>query len=256
VPVLERMTEPLGGVARCVLRYVTLARSLYPTSASSKISRTVRVMRTKSSRAGRCLTRVDVFGRLNREKLVRRQEVEPGERAGLAGGGRSSSTPPAAPRGRCETLLDIARRRLGRYSDCLQKLRLTARLDRTDSPSSIELIERLGGEAAHGSHSGGKSTARRFAVELDRLERSIALSDGLATRSSRHRPVSRCGRPLDSRGVAVDPQRVNLLTLHSTRPGVLEGGRVGAEDRLLPGIMKWKQPDRGIEEARRLHMWE
>ena len=57
-----------------------------------------------------------------------------------------------------------------------------------------------------------------------------------------------------SQGVSVDPQRVNLLTLHSTKG--LEFSRVyvvGAEDRQLPGLVALERNIvEEIEEARRL----
>jgi DNA helicase-2/ATP-dependent DNA helicase PcrA len=116
-----------------------------------------------------------------------------------------------------------------------------------------EVIARLGGEQRMARIRADRSTAERFAAELDRLEQLIARSEGVSLTESIDRFLDVVALST-SQGVAADPQRVNLLTLHSTKG--LEFSRVyviGAEDRLLPGIYELERNlVEEIEEARRL----
>ena len=257
VPVLERLAAPLGGVADIVfLDTLPLARALYPTSR--KLEDLAALYGIPTGRSHHALddtlTLVEVFSRLNSEKLVRARKsgltnvldwlavalvLDPGTHAG----------------DEHETLLDIARPyALGRYSDCLQKYDADRALDeRLDAPTLAELVDRLGGENRMARIRAEKSTAERFAAELDRLERLIASSEGDSLTASIERFLDVVALST-SQGVSVDPQRVNLLTLHSTKG--LEFSRVyvvGVEDRQLPGLVCLERNIvEEIEEARRL----
>ncbi len=140
---------------------------------------------------------------------------------------------------------------LGRYSDCLGWYERELG-DSTSVPSVEELIERLGGVALMTRIRAEKSADERYPVAMQRLRRLIAGIPGGALHEQL--PVF-LERVVLSRwdGHEADPDRVNLLTLHSTKG--LEFSRVyivGTEDGQLPGIYKTPPSDYEIEEARRL----
>ncbi|MBI4503808.1 MAG: UvrD-helicase domain-containing protein [Gemmatimonadetes bacterium] len=257
VPVLERMTGPSGGVGDIVFfDTLPLARALHP--ASRKLEDLAALYGIGTGRSHHALddvlTLVEVFGRLNRDKLVRARKSSLANVLDWLG--VALVLDPAGTGGEeCQTLLDIARPyALGRYSDCLPKYEADREVgERLDAPPVAEVVERLGGEQRMARIRAEKSTAEQFAAELDRLERLISASEnGSITESIDH--FLDLVALSTSQGVAADPQRVNLLTLHSTKG--LEFSRVyvvGAEDRLLPGMYDLERNlVSEIEEARRL----
>jgi UvrD-like helicase family protein len=143
---------------------------------------------------------------------------------------------------------------LGRYSDALEYYAAEReRLDATDAPTVDEVIDRFGGRKALLRYRTGRSTSERYPASVARLTGLVAasaansLAGGIA-RLLEHVALS------TSEGVEADPQRVNLLTLHSTKG--LEFSRVyvvGVEDYQLPGYYAAIENRRHeIEEARRL----
>jgi DNA helicase-2/ATP-dependent DNA helicase PcrA len=87
---------------------------------------------------------------------------------------------------------------------------------------------------------------------LARLDALVAASATDTLAGSIHRLLERVALST-SKEVETDPERVNLLTLHSTKG--LEYSRVyvvGVEDERLPGLRGGGDDVREIEEARRL----
>ncbi len=143
---------------------------------------------------------------------------------------------------------------LGRYSDCLEYYRMER--ERTGDhalPTVRDLIERLGGEKAMERIRAQKTADQRYPAAMARLRRLLEQCtdgplDDQISRLLERVALSRAD------GIEPDVERVNLLTLHSTKG--LEFSRVyilGVEDAQLPG----GSPARGaskpeVEEARRL----
>jgi superfamily I DNA/RNA helicase len=143
---------------------------------------------------------------------------------------------------------------LGRYSDCLEYYR--AERDAagdTTLPTVREVIERLGGEEAMQRIRAERSASERYPVAMARLRRLLGQSQGASLGDQIADFLERVA--LSSKdGVVPARERVNLLTLHSTKG--LEFSRVyilGVEDAQLPGgtPMHPALPNE-IEEARRL----
>jgi len=142
---------------------------------------------------------------------------------------------------------------LGRYSDCLEFYATERERTGAEAPSVEAVIERLGGKALMAHLRAEPEPAHRYPAALARLralmdgDAALTLQDGIA------RLLERVALST-SAGVEVDPQRVNLLTLHSTKG--LEFTRVyvvGVEDFQLPGYYAAieNRVDE-IQEARRL----
>jgi len=156
---------------------------------------------------------------------------------------------------------------LGRYSDALAFYEMEReRIGGDSTPSVDEVIRRLGGRALMTRLRAEPDPAQRYPAAVARLR---ALIDEPEPPSSPPDPLStwRGGtlkeiidRLLDrvalstSEGIEVAPDRVNLLTLHSTKG--LEFSRVyivGVEDYQIPGLREAKENRQAeIQEARRL----
>jgi DNA helicase-2/ATP-dependent DNA helicase PcrA len=142
---------------------------------------------------------------------------------------------------------------LGRYSDCLDLYRAEReRADDGSLPTVDDLIAWLGGEAAMRRIRADRTADERYPVAMARMRRLLAqCADGTLA----DQITSFLERVALSRSDGADPQheRVNLLTLHSTKG--LEFSRVyilGAEDAQLPGVSAKGATRAEIEEARRL----
>jgi DNA polymerase III epsilon subunit family exonuclease len=143
---------------------------------------------------------------------------------------------------------------LGRYSDALAFYEMER--DRTGAaaaPSVDAVIERLGGRALMTRLRAEPDPAQRYPAAVARLR---ALMDGDASGTladSIDRLLERVALST-SDGIEVAPDRVNLLTLHSTKG--LEFSRVyilGVEDYQIPGYRESTEQRQGeIQEARRL----
>ncbi len=142
---------------------------------------------------------------------------------------------------------------LGRYSSCLETYERESREDES-LPSVDEVIEALGGAQLMLKIRSEKSADERYPATMQRLRRLIAhIPDGtLGGQTSAF--LERVALSAKTDGVDIDPDRVNLLTLHSTKG--LEFSRVyvvGVEDGQLPGSApSGDTKPREIEEARRL----
>src|SRR5438105_4641584 len=143
---------------------------------------------------------------------------------------------------------------LGRYSDALAFYEMER--DRTgavEAPAVDAVIERLGGRALMTRLRAEPDPAQRYPAAVARLR---ALMDGDAAGTladSIDRLLERVALST-SDGIEVAPDRVNLLTLHSTKG--LEFSRVyivGVEDYQIPGYRESTEQRQGeIQEARRL----
>ena len=143
-----------------------------------------------------------------------------------------------------ELLFNLSRyRTLGRYSDALEFYG-ASRSD--DAPTLEQVIEKLGGRALLTRLRAQRDPAQRYATAVARL--NALVSEGTLEESI-DLLLERVALST-SEGVDVAPDRVNLLTLHSTKG--LEFSRVyvlGVEDYEILGV---KPSQEEIEEARRL----
>jgi DNA helicase II / ATP-dependent DNA helicase PcrA len=142
---------------------------------------------------------------------------------------------------------------LGRYSGAIEHYEAESR-ERADVPGVDEVIERLGGAAKMERLRADKSASDRYPTAMARLRRIIEeISEG-DLRSQIREFLDRAMLSSKSDGYEPDPDRVNLLTLHSTKG--LEFSRVyivGVEDAQMPGGTEVHPASmHEIEEARRL----
>jgi len=141
---------------------------------------------------------------------------------------------------------------LGRYSGALD-LYEQERGDNDVWPSAADVIAQLGGQALMDKIRTDKSAEDRYPQAMLRLRRLIA---ELPSGSFEEQLSVFLERAVLSKwqGEEADPDRINLLTLHSTKG--LEFSRVyiiGVEDAQLPGGSPTKAPSaHEVEEGRRL----
>ena len=143
-----------------------------------------------------------------------------------------------------QLLFSIARyRTLGRYSDALEFYAAS----RTDTaPTLDDVIQKLGGKALMMRLRAQRDPAQRYATAVARL--NALVSEGTLEESI-DLLLERVALST-SEGVELAPDRVNLLTLHSTKG--LEFSRVyilGVEDYEITGFQPTQEE---VEEARRL----
>ncbi|HEY6157319.1 MAG TPA: UvrD-helicase domain-containing protein [Gemmatimonadales bacterium] len=142
---------------------------------------------------------------------------------------------------------------LGRYSEALEFYAMERERTGTAAPSVDTVIERLGGRALMTRLRAEPDPAQRYPAAVARL-RALIEGDSPATLADGIDRLLERVALSTSEGVEVAPDRVNLLTLHSTKG--LEFSRVyivGVEDYQIPGYREStekRQPE--IEEARRL----
>jgi DNA polymerase III epsilon subunit family exonuclease len=141
---------------------------------------------------------------------------------------------------------------LGRYSDCLD--RYAAELvEAPGAPDLDEVIGRLGGHALMERLRAERTVDERYPGSVERLRMLVQASAGDTV--AEHIDDMLCRVALSTSTEAeIDPNRVNLLTLHSTKG--LEFSRVyiiGVENQVIPG---WRAIQEGrteeIQEGRRL----
>lgn len=146
---------------------------------------------------------------------------------------------------------------LGRYTDCLEFYRAERdRAHQTAVPVD-ELIDRLGGPALLLKVRAEKRSDQRYPAAMARVRR---LLETLAEETLDAEIQEFLGRVALSKsdGIEADPNRINLLTLHSTKG--LEFSRVyivGVEDAEMPGLKSLpsaesRAPSAELEETRRL----
>ena len=142
---------------------------------------------------------------------------------------------------------------LGRYSDCLECYSAELSLGASGAPSVNEVITRLGGAALMDRIRAERPAALRYPVAVERLRVLVQASVGDSVAQQIDDLLCRAALS-SSAGVDTDPNRVNLLTLHSTKG--LEFSRVyivGVENQQLPGRKVLEENvEEEIQEARRL----
>ena len=253
-PILGRMT----GTALCTYDTLPLARDLQPGSA--KLPDLARYFGIDAGTSHRALddarTLARVFLALGEAKLARTRKTSLVNLLDHLGVALALSDVDGLDR-EGQLLRRLCRPyALGRYSDCLELYR--AERERAADytlPTVAELIERLGGEKAMQRIRAEKTADQRYPAAMARLRRLIEQSG--VEGSPLNEQIARfleCVALSRSDGVDPDRERINLLTLHSTKG--LEFSRVyilGVEDAQLPGT----SPSRGVtreelEEARRV----
>ena len=266
VPVLRRLAAELEGVDSLVF-YDTypLARSLSQDSPRQEdIARRFGIDCGRAHHAlDDAITLAQVYRELERQRGIRARKAVLTSLLDYLGlalalehrnetGGRS---------GERDVLFEIARRHtLGRYSDALAFYE-AARAHEPAAPPVDEIIRRLGGHALMTRLRAEPDPAQRYPSAVARLRalmpsppdpRSPAAGGG-TLREDIDRLLGLVALST-SEGVEVAPDRVNLLTLHSTKG--LEFSRVyivGVEDYQIPGYREsTEQRQAEIEEARRL----
>jgi DNA polymerase III epsilon subunit family exonuclease len=157
--------------------------------------------------------------------------------------------------GEQEILFNIARfATLGRYSDALEFYAMERERTGSPSPDIEAVIERLGGRALMAKLRAEPDPSQRYPAAVARLRALMDVPAGEVTlEDSIDRLLERVALST-SDGIGVAPDRVNLLTLHSTKG--LEFSRVyvvGVEDYELPGYKAATEHLKDeTEEARRL----
>jgi DNA polymerase III epsilon subunit family exonuclease len=144
---------------------------------------------------------------------------------------------------------------LGRYSDALAFYEMEReRTGGGSAPPVDEVIRRLGGRALMTRLRAEPDPAQRYPAAVARLR---ALMDEPSPAGTLEENIDRLLERValsTSDGIEVAPDRVNLLTLHSTKG--LEFSRVyivGVEDYQIPGLRETRENRQAeIEEARRL----
>ncbi|HEY8176320.1 MAG TPA: exonuclease domain-containing protein, partial [Gemmatimonadaceae bacterium] len=268
--VLTRLAGTLHGLGT----YDTypLAKELVPESRSlESLANKYEIETGQSHRAlddARALAKV--FLRLNEVKLAKSRKtslVHLLDQLGVA----LALTQPHAEEGEAKLLQDLARPyALGGFSDCLEYYRaMREELGDPSLPTIEEVIEKLGGRDRMTRIRAERSADERYPVAMERLRRLLngitadmtaditaditadVTADATAgLRTQINRFLERVALSV-TEGQSADRNRVNLLTLHSTKG--LEFSRVyvvGVEDaQFMPGERPSKQE---IEEARRV----
>ncbi|MCZ6918519.1 MAG: UvrD-helicase domain-containing protein [Gemmatimonadetes bacterium] len=257
VPVLRRLAATLGGVEDMVFfDTLPLARSLYQDSA--RLSDLAERFGIDPGRAHHAAddaeTLAAVFRALGARKLVRARKSVLVNLLDYLGLALVLDTATRRTEEH-EVLRDISRPfTLGRFSDCLEFY--AGERERTESvgaPHVDEVVRRLGGQDLMDRIRATKDASQRYPVAMARLSALIEASPGDSLDESIQQFLERVALST-SQGAEVDPHRVNLLTLHSTKG--LEFSRVyvvGVEDYQIPGYYAVRDNRQGeIEEARRL----
>ncbi len=257
IPVLRRLAAGRDGVDSLVF-YDTLplARSLSRDSA--KLEDLALRFGIDAGRAHRALddavTLARVYHALEHQRGIRARKavlVNLLDYLGLA-----LALEHGAKTGEREMLFKLAKfYTLGRYSDALAFYEMERERTGGDpAPPVDEVIRRLGGRALMTRLRAEPDPAQRYPAAVARLR---ALMDEPSPAGTLEDSIDRLLERValsTSDGIEVAPDRVNLLTLHSTKG--LEFSRVyivGLEDYQIPGLRETKENRQAeIEEARRL----
>ena len=255
--ILDRMARDVGKrLDLCTYDTLPLARDLFRTSR--KLSELARVLGIDAGTSHRALddarTLAGVFLELGALKAKRARKTALANLLDLVGLGLAlcdATTLCAEAQMFRDFCVPYA---LGRYSSCLELYERERGADET-LPAVDEVIEALGGTKLMVKIRTEKTAHERYPSTMLRLRRLIAHVQAGPLQEQIHTFLERVALSAKSDGVDVDRERVNLLTLHSTKG--LEFSRVyvvGVEDTQVPG-----RPPSGdeaslaeVEEARRL----
>ncbi len=257
-PILRRLAEghPAGSQF-ATYDSLLLARALHP--GSRKLSDLAIHYGVPAGRAHHALddtrTLARVFKGLEADKLVRARKtsgVNLLDHLAIA----LALAPPASLTDEGRMLLELGKLfALGRYSQALAMYEAERAQPGGDGAPDVEaLIALLGGRELMGRLRREKKAADRYPEAMARLNRLLDLSSAGDLSEQLTAFLERVALSQSRGGPEIDHDRVNLLTLHSTKG--LEFSRVyiiGAEDGQLPGSLPGKQPSsHELEEGRRL----
>src|SRR5438034_5225887 len=249
IPVLRRLAAGWEGVDTLVF-YDTLPLGRSLSRDSAKLAHLALRFGIDAGRAHHALddavTLARVYRELERLRAVRARKallVNLLDYLGLALALEPESEQGAAGRER-ELLFKVAKFcTLGRYSDALAFYEMEReRSGGNSGPPVDEVIRRLGGRALMTRLRAEPDPAQRYPAAVARLRALIDEPSPAGTlKESIDRLLDRVALST-SEGIEVAPDRVNLLTLHSTKG--LEFSRVyivGVEDYQLPGLRAAKE---------------
>ena len=257
IPVLRRLAAGQDGVDSLVF-YDTLPLVRSLSRDSAKLEDLALRFGIDAGRAHHALddavTLARVYRELERQRAIRARKavlVNLLDYLGLA----LALERPAEPGGERDMLFKLAKfYTLGRYSDALAFYEMEReRTGEADAPPVDELIRRLGGRALMARLRAEPDPAQRYPAAVARLGALMEGDPSATLPDSIDRLLGRVALST-SEGVEVAPDRVNLLTLHSTKG--LEFSRVyivGVEDYQIPGYRESTENRQAeVQEARRL----
>ena len=267
VPVLRRVAAGLSGLGDLnFYDTLPLARSLF--SGSARLGDLAERFGVPVGRAHHALDDAEALARVVHH--LRHRQASRGRRSALAnmldylalgialeGEGARVGDEASGPPGEQAVLLDIARpAALGRYSDCLEVYAAERDALFSDTaPAVEEVIERLGGWRTMNRirQAGEKDGRDRYPSAMSRILNLLEAVAGETLEEAIEGFLNLVALST-SEGVAADSDRVNLLTIHSTKG--LEFSRVfivGVEDYQFPGYRAFREGVLAeMEESRRL----
>ncbi len=259
IPVLRRLAAGQGGVDTLVF-YDTLPLVRSLSQDSGKLEDVARRCGIDCGRAHHALddacTLALVYRELEKQRVLRARKAVLNnvlDYLGLALALEFSGNGTRETGNERQLLFDIARfRTLGPYSDALEFYAMERERTGSAAPDIEEVIRRLGGRKLMARLRKRRDPAERYASAVARLRALTEEADGTLN-GSIDRLLERVALST-SEGVDLAPDRINLLTLHSTKG--LEFSRVyivGVEDYEIPGFQAATNNIKDeIEEARRL----
>src|SRR5882762_4398311 len=254
IPVLQRLGAGQPGVDTLAF-YDTLllARSLSRVGASqADLAHRFRIDCGRAHHAlDDAVTLAQVYRELEKQRAVRARKAVLANVLDYLGLALALEDGPKS--GERANLFNTARfQTLGRYSDALEFHAMERERRGSTAPTVDEVIQRLGGRALMTKLRAEPDPAQRYPAALARL-RALMDDGGANLEDGIDRLLERVALS-KSEGDAAAPDRVNLLTLHSTKG--LEFSRVyivGVEDYEIPGYQATTNNIKDeIEEARRL----
>jgi superfamily I DNA/RNA helicase/DNA polymerase III epsilon subunit-like protein len=255
--ILDRTVRALGKrFDLCTYDSLPLARDLFRTSR--KLSELARVLGVDAGQSHRALddarTLAGVFLELGDLKVERARKTALANLLDLVGLGLALSDKATLC---AEALLFrdfCVPYTLGRYSSCLELYERECGSDES-LPGVDEVIDALGGTKLMVKIRTEKTAYERYPSTMLRLKRLLSRIEAAPLHAQIHTFLERVALSAKSDGPELDRDRVNLLTLHSTKG--LEFSRVyvvGVEDAQMPGRPPSGEeaPKSEVEEARRL----
>jgi DNA polymerase III epsilon subunit family exonuclease len=256
VPVLRRLAQGMPGVDTLVF-YDTLPLARALSRDSAKLSDLAARFGIDGGRAHHALddavTLAHVTRELERQRALRARKAVLVNLLDYLGLALALERPEPAGEER-RILFEVAQvYALGRYSDCLELYAAERERTGAAAPTVEEVVERLGGRRLMARLHAEPDPEQRYPAAVARL-RALIDSDPTVTTDEGIAHLLERVALSTSDGVEVAPNRVNLLTLHSTKG--LEFSRVyvvGVEDCQLPGYHAVRDGLEGeTQEARRL----
>jgi len=255
IPVLRRLAEGRAGVESLVF-YDTLplVRSLSRDSARQEdIAARLGIAGGRAHHAlDDAVTLAQVYRELEKQRVIRARKAVLVNALDYLGLGLAIE----GGKGNAERDMLFERAKfytLGRYSDALEFYETERERTGATAPPVEELIELLGGPGLRAKLAAEPDPAQRYPAALARLHALMGGDPDVSVAEGIDRLLERVALST-SDGVQAATDRVNLLTLHSTKG--LEFSRVyvvGVEDYELPGYRASQDNVKDeTEEARRL----